>query len=160
MCMLWTKLIETKRDALDGVLLALRLALGVVMFPHGAQKMLGWFGGHGFSGTMYFFTTMMHIPAFFAVLAILAEFVGSILVILGALTRLAALAIAVNMVVAVLTVHLPNGFFMNWAGQQKGEGIEYFIYAITVGLALAVVGGGRFSLDALLAAKKNSCSPD
>lgn len=99
---------------------------------------------------------MMHIPAFLAVLAILAEFVGSILVILGALTRLAALAITANMLVAVFTVHLPNGFFMNWLGQQKGEGIEYFIYAITVGLVLVVVGAGRFSLDAFLADKKAS----
>lgn len=154
MCLV-SKLFGTKRDALDGVLLVLRLALGVVMFPHGAQKVLGWFGGYGFSATMHFFTGMMHIPAFFAVLAILAEFVGSILVIFGALTRLAALAITVNMLVAVFTVHLPNGFFMNWAGQQKGEGIEYFIYAITVGLVLTVVGGGRFSLDALVVKKKS-----
>jgi putative oxidoreductase len=144
-------LCATHRAALDGVLLVLRLALAVVIFPHGAQKVLGWFGGYGFAGTLHFFTTMMHIPAPLAVLAILAEFVGPILLVLGLFTRLGALAITVNMVVAVLTVHLANGFFMNWMGQQKGEGVEYFIYAITVGLILTVVGSGRFALDAALA---------
>lgn len=145
---------RTNRNALDGLLLILRLAMGIVMFPHGAQKMLGWFGGPGFSGTMQFFTGTAHIPAFFAVLAILAEFLGSIFLILGVLTRLAALAITTNMLVAVSTIHVHNGFFMNWSGQQKGEGMEYFIYAIAVGLTLIITGPGRFSLDAQLAGKE------
>src|ERR1700681_3025144 len=113
------RLFITQYGAFDALLLVLRLALAVVIFPHGAQKMLGWFGGYGFAGTMQFFTGMMHIPAFLAVLAILAKFLGSILVALGLLTRLASLAIVVNMVVAVATIHLRNGFFMNWSGQQK-----------------------------------------
>ncbi len=144
-------LFRTNRNALDGLLLLLRLAMGVVMFPHGAQKMLGWFGGPGFAGTMHFFTGMMHLPAFLAVLAILAEFVGSIFLILGVLTRLAALAITTNMLVAVSLIHVHNGFFMNWSGHQKGEGTEYFIYAIAVGLTLIITGPGRFSVDAQLA---------
>lgn len=139
----------------DVSLLILRLVAGVVMFPHGAQKMLGWFGGYGFAGTMHFFTSVMHIPPLFAVLAILAEFFAPILLIVGGLTRLAALGFAIDMLVAVIVVHAANnGFFMNWTGQQKGEGIEYFIYAIGVPLALVVSGAGRYSLDALFAGKK------
>ncbi len=143
----------------DTGLLILRLAAGIVMFPHGAQKLLGWFGGYGFAGTMQFFTGSMHIPALFALLAICAEFFGAILLIAGGLTRLAAFAIGVNMVVAVATVHYANGFFMNWTGQQKGEGIEYFIYAIAVLAVLVVYGGGRYSLDALIARKKEASTP-
>ncbi len=134
----------------DAALLVLRLAMGVVMFPHGAQKVLGWFGGYGFGPTMQSFTTVMHIPPFFAVLAILAEFAGSILLIFGVLTRLSALAISVNMLVAVVMVHHANGFFMNWTGQQKGEGIEYFIYALAVGIILVIAGPGRYSIDRLI----------
>lgn len=148
-------LFKTNRNALDGLLLILRLAMGVVMFPHGAQKMLGWFGGPGFAGTMHFFTGMAHIPSFLALLAILAEFLGSIFLIVGALTRLAAAAITTNMVVAVFLVHIHNGFFMNWSGQQKGEGVEYFIYAIAVGVTLIVTGAGRFSIDALFAGNQD-----
>jgi putative oxidoreductase len=145
------RLFITQYGALDAVLLVLRLALAVVIFPHGAQKMLGWFGGYGFAGTMQFFTGMMHIPAFLAVLAILAEFLGPILVALGFLTRLAALAIVANMVVAVATIHLQNGFFMNWSGQQKGEGMEFFVFAIVVGLVIAIAGPGKYALDARIA---------
>lgn len=127
-----------------------RLTLGIVMFPHGAQKALGWFGGYGFTGTMNFFTQQMHIPAPLAFLAITAEFAGSIGLIVGCLSRIAAFGIATNMVVAILTVHAANGFFMNWYGQQKGEGFEYHLLAI--GLALIVIfhGAGKASLDRLI----------
>ncbi len=130
-----------------------RLALGVVMFPHGAQKALGWFGGYGFSGTMSFFTGQMHIPALFAFLAIAAEFAGSIGLVTGFLSRLAAVGVAVNMLVAILSVHAANGFFMNWVGNQKGEGFEYHLLAI--GLALVVIrsGAGRWSIDRWLAGR-------
>jgi putative oxidoreductase len=148
-------LFGTRRDALDGVLLALRFALALVVFPHGAQKLFGWFGGYGFAGTLGFFTGTMHLPAFLGVLAILAEAIGPILVFIGVFTRLGALAIAVNMIVAVATVHLANGFFMNWTGQQKGEGIEYFIYAIVVALTLVIAGPGRYSVDARLAVPRD-----
>ena len=142
-------LFKTHRNLTDASLLVLRLAMGIVMFPHGAQKVLGWYGGYGFAGTMHAFTTMMHIPPFFAVLGILAEFLGSIFLIAGVLTRLSALAISVNMLVA-LTLAWPNGFFMNWFGNQKGEGIEYFIYALAVGIILIIAGPGRYSVDALV----------
>ncbi|MGZ3807298.1 MAG: DoxX family protein [Bacteriovorax sp.] len=131
----------------DMVLFVLRMVLGIVFFPHGAQKVLGWFGGPGFSGTMRFFTGQMHIPAIFAFLAILAEFGGSLCLIIGLLTRVAAFGIGVVMVVAVLTVHLPHGFFMNWGGNQSGEGFEYHLLALGIAIALVIGGGGAASLD-------------
>ncbi len=131
--------------------LAARLTLGLVMFPHGAQKALGWFGGYGFSGTMGFFTQSMHLPAPLAFLAIAAEFLGSLGLIVGLFSRLAALGIAANMVVAILTVHAANGFFMNWAGNQKGEGFEYHLLALGLALIVMVQGAGAASLDGLIA---------
>ena len=130
-----------------------RLTLGVVFFPHGAQKVLGWFGGYGFSGTMNFFTGSMHIPAVFAFLAILAEFAGALGLITGLLSRVAAFGIATNMVVAIVTVHGANGFFMNWFGNQKGEGFEYHLLAIGLALIVLIYGGGKASIDGLVARK-------
>jgi putative oxidoreductase len=130
-----------------------RLTLGIVMFLHGAQKVLGWFGGYGFSGTMNYFTQQMHIPAVFAVLAIAAEFLGSLGLITGFLSRVAAFGIAVNMIVAVQMVHGANGFFMNWFGNQKGEGIEYHILAIGLALIVIIYGAGKASVDAALAGR-------
>ena len=127
----------------------MRLVLGIVFFPHGAQKMLGWFGGFGFSATMGFFTHQ-GIPAIFAFLAIAAEFFGSLGLIVGFLTRIAAFGIMCNMVVAVATVHAPNGFFMNWSGQQKGEGFEFHLLVLGIGLALLIWGAGAASIDRLL----------
>lgn len=137
----------------DRVALLLRLVLGVVMFPHGAQKMLGWFGGYGFSGSMGFFTQQLHIPAFFGFLAIVAEFFGSLALLAGFATRVAAAGIFTNMVVAVLTVHASVGFFMNWSGQQAGEGYEYHLLAIGIALALIIRGGGTASVDRALTRK-------
>ena len=131
----------------------LRLALGLVMFPHGAQKVLGWFGGYGFEGTMGFFTGTLHIPAVFAFLAIAAEFGGSLLLLAGAATRVAALGLGVTMVVAALKVHVANGFFMNWYGNQAGEGFEYHILAAAIALALVITGGGKASVDEVLTKK-------
>jgi putative oxidoreductase len=137
----------------DNTLTLMRLILGIVFFLHGSQKMLGWFGGYGFSGTMQFFTGMMHIPAPLGVLAICAEFFGGIGLILGFLTRFAALGIAVNMMAAILLVHMANGPFMNWAGNQKGEGYEYHLLALALAIPLMVRGAGAFSVDGALAAK-------
>jgi putative oxidoreductase len=128
-----------------------RLALGLVMFPHGAQKALGWFGGYGYSGTMGFFTGTMHIPAVFAFLAIAAEFAGSIALILGAASRVASLGIAAVMTVAIATTHVANGFFMNWTGAQKGEGFEYHLLALALAVIVLVWGGGKASVDGRLA---------
>jgi putative oxidoreductase len=128
----------------------LRVALGIVLFVHGSQKMLGWFGGFGFSGTMGFFTHQMKIPAPFAFLAIAAEFFGGLGLILGFLSRIAAVGIAVEMFVAVAMVHAHNGFFMNWFGTQKGEGFEYHILAIAMAVAVTIRGAGALSLDGAL----------
>ena len=131
--------------------LILRVMLGIVMFPHGAQKLFGWFGGHGFAGTMSFFTDQRHIPAFFAFLAIIAESLGSMGLIIGLFTRVAAFGIMCNMVVAILMVHWPHGFFMNWAGKQKGEGFEYHLLVIGMCLALMISGAGKWSVDRTIA---------
>jgi putative oxidoreductase len=133
----------------------LRLVLGVVFFAHGAQKMLGWFGGYGFSGTMKAFTGMMHIPAPLAFLAIAAEFFGGLGLILGLLTRIAALGIAVNMVVAVAMLHRAFGFFMNWSGQQKGEGFEFHLLVLAIATFLMIRGAGAFSIDRIIAARRD-----
>jgi putative oxidoreductase len=139
----------------DWTLTLMRLVLGVIFFAHGAQKMLGWFGGNGFSGTMGFFTHS-GIPAPLAFLAIAAEFFGGMGLVVGLLSRVAALGIVVNMVVAVLTVHLPNGLFMNWTGAQKGEGFEYHLLAIAIGIAILVRGGGAVSMDRALSRAKSA----
>ena len=128
----------------------LRLTLGLVMFPHGAQKLLGWFGGHGFSGTMGFLTGQAGLPALVAFMVIVIEFFGSLALITGAFSRLAALGVIAVMVGAVATVHLPNGFFMNWTGAQAGEGFEFHLLAIGIALAIVVAGSGQFSIDRAL----------
>lgn len=141
-------LLGTERD--PGALIA-RLALAGVFFPHGAQKVLGWFGGYGLSGTYGFFTQQMGIPAPFALAAIFTEFLAPLALVLGIGSRLAALGIAAIMVVATLTVHLPHGFFMNWSGSQAGEGFEYHLLALALALVVIVKGGGLGALDARLA---------
>ncbi len=133
--------------------LVLRLALGVVMFPHGAQKVLGWFGGFGFAASMGMFTEKMHIPPLLAILVILAESAGSLGLISGLLTRVAAFGILCDMIGAVALVHWRNGFFMNWMGKQAGEGFEYHLLTIGMALALVLAGGGKFSLDRTIAAR-------
>lgn len=138
------KLFQTDDDA---ALLVLRVVLGVVFFPHGMQKLVGWFGGYGFAGSMDMFTTKLAIPAFFAFLAIMAEGLGSLGLITGFLTRIAAFGITVNMIVAVYLLHWQNGFFMNWFGNQKGEGFEYHLLVIAIGVALMIKGGGKWSVD-------------
>jgi putative oxidoreductase len=141
------KLIATDNDIATTIL---RLVLGVVFFAHGAQKMLGWFGGYGFSGTMGFFTGMMHIPAPLAFLAIAAEFFGGLGLIFGLLTRIAAFGIFCNMVVAVAMVHHNFGLFMNWTGAQKGEGYEFHLLAMVIATFLMIRGAGAASVDRLL----------
>ncbi len=121
-----------------------RITLGLVMFPHGAQKLLGWFGGYGFTGTMGFFTEQMGIPYVLGLLVVIAEFFGALALMAGVATRLAAFGIGTTMAVAALMTTLPNGFFMNWYGMQEGEGFEYHILAVGMALALMVVlGVGR-----------------
>ena len=131
--------------------LVLRLTLGLVMFPHGAQKLLGWYGGFGFSGTMGFFTETMHLPWIVALLVIVGEFFGSLGLIAGLLTRVTAASFMVIMLGAITTAHLQNGFFMNWLGKQQGEGYEYHLLVIGMNLALLVTGAGKWSVDKLIA---------
>jgi len=144
---MFRKLINTTDDP---VITILRLVLGVVFFAHGAQKALGWFGGFGFSATMGFFTQGLHIPAPFAFLAICAEFLGSIGLILGLVGRIAAFGIACIMMVAVAMVHWQFGFFANWLGNQKGEGFEYHILVLAIALVIIIKGSGAFSIDRAL----------
>ncbi|MBA4372756.1 MAG: hypothetical protein C0402_07805 [Thermodesulfovibrio sp.] len=128
-------------------LLVLRVLLAVVFFPHGAQKVLGWFGGNGFSVTMGFFVDKAGIPWILAFLAILAESAGVLALFTGMGTRIAALGIAVNMVICAAGNHVQHGFFMNWMGKQQGEGFEFHILAVAISLALIISGGGKWSLD-------------
>ncbi len=144
---MFRKLIQT--DA-DPVATLLRLTLGLVIFPHGAQKALGLFGGYGFTGTMGFFTGQMHIPALFAFLAIAAESAGSLGLISGTLTRVAAFGVFCNMLVATVLVHWKVGFFMNWYGSQQGEGYEYHLLAMGLAVAVMIRGGGAASVDRAL----------
>lgn len=128
--------------------LFLRVALGIMMFPHGAQKLLGWFGGYGFTGSMGYFTGSVGTPWVVGLLVILGEFFGSLLLLAGFGTRFAAASLAVIMLGAAWQLR-GNGFFMNWFGNQKGEGVEFFILAVGIATALVVTGAGKWSVDSL-----------
>ncbi|MDE2491733.1 MAG: DoxX family protein [Elusimicrobia bacterium] len=138
------KLLDTSDDWAPTVA---RLTLGTVFFAHGAQKVLGWWGGYGFAGTMHFFTAGMGIPAPLAFLAIMAEFLGGLGLLVGALSRIAAFGIFTNMAVAIATVHRHFGFFMNWFGNQKGEGYEYHLLAMALAVVIMIRGAGALSVD-------------
>jgi putative oxidoreductase len=145
-----------KTDTDNSMLTVQRALLGAVMFGHGAQKLLGWFGGYGFEGTMKFFTDTLHIPAPLAVLVILGESIGALLLIAGLGTRIAAFGISAVMVGAVLTMHGSVGFFMNWYGNQAGEGYEYHLLALALSVPLMIAGGGRYALDSWVRARLNA----
>ena len=147
------KLLATDNSLATAIL---RLVLGVVFFAHGAQKMLGWFGGNGYSGTMRFFTGSLHIPAVFAFLAIAAEFLGGLGLIAGFLTRIAAFGIFSTMVVAIAMVHRGFGFFMNWSGTQKGEGFEYHLLVLAMTAFLMLRGAGAYSVDRAISSTARS----
>ena len=119
-----------------------------MILPHGLQKTVGLFGGYGFKGSMGYLTGTVGAPWIFALLAILAESVGAIMLIAGFGTRVAAIGVGGVMLVAAAQ-HLPNGFFMNWFGNQKGEGIEFHLLALGIVVGLLILGGGRFSVDRL-----------
>lgn len=136
-------LLSTKDDT--GAFIA-RIILGIVILPHGLQKLLGMFGGDGFSATVDYFVGS-GIPAFVAILIIIGESFGALGLILGFLSRIAALGITLIMLGAIFMVHLPNGFFMNWFGSKAGEGYEYHILAVGLGLIVLIKGGGLWSVD-------------
>ena len=127
-----------------------RVILGCVMFPHGAQKLFGWFGGFGFTNTMTYFTQTAGLPWIIAFLIVMGESLGSLGLILGFFTRLSALGLICIMVGAIITVHIPNGFFMNWFGKQAGEGFEYHLLVIGMSIPLLINGGGKYSVDVLI----------
>jgi putative oxidoreductase len=140
------RLMSTNNDV---ALTSLRVVLGMVFFAHGAQKMLGWFGGFGFHATIGAFTHM-GMPAPMALLIMCTEFFAGLGLLVGLLTRIASLGVAGLMIGAIFMVHLPNGFFMNWMGTQKGEGIEFHLLALAIAAALLLRGAGAFSLDRAL----------
>ena len=144
------RLFQTNNDYTG---LFLRLTIGLVLFPHGAQKLLGWFGGYGFTGTMHFFTDTKGLPWLVGFLVIIIEFVGSLLLLLGVGSRILAAAVAVLSVGIIFTSHVQNGFFMNWFGNQQGEGYEYFLLLIGLSIALLINGSGKLSVDELLSNK-------
>lgn len=140
-------------DTHNSMLTLQRVLLGAVMFPHGAQKLLGWYGGYGFDGTMKFLTDTVHLPAPIALLVILAESLGALLLIVGLGTRVAALGISAVMLGAVFTTHESVGFFMNWYGNQPGEGYEYHLLALALSVPLVIAGGGRYAVDSWVRAR-------
>ncbi len=147
---MWKKLVNTDNDVAP---LVLRVVLGIVFFFHGMQKLTTMYGGYGFSGTMGFFETKLGVPAVFAFFAVMAEGIGWAGLIAGLLTRVAAFGITINMIVAVYMLHWQNGIFMNWFGNQKGEGFEYHLLVIAIGIALMLKGGGALSIDRALTKK-------
>ncbi len=130
----------------------LRVMMGLVMFPHGAQKLLGWYGGMGFSKTIEMFTGN-GMPWIVAFLVIICESVGMLSLIAGFFTRFCAASLVVIMLGAIGLVHLQHGFFMNWFGKQAGEGYEYHLLVIAICTALTLTGGGRASVDGMIAKK-------
>ena len=143
---LLSSLVDTSDSVAPTVL---RLALGIMILPHGLQKTVGWFGGYGFTGSMGYLTGTVGAPWIFAFLAILAESVGGLMLITGLGTRLAAVGVGGVMLVAA-SQHWANGFFMNWFGNQKGEGVEFHLLALGIVVALLITGGGRYSIDSKL----------
>lgn len=149
------KIIETNPN--NRLALIARLALGLTIFPHGAQKLLGWFGGYGFNGTMGFFTTQVHLPYIVGLLFILIEFFGSLFLIFGFLTRISAIGFIGIYSGAIAIVHAANGFFMNWNAQPgKGEGWEYFIMLFGLAIIVLISGAGKASVDAAIVKNYNN----
>jgi len=132
----------------------IRIVLGLILFPHGAQKMLGWFGGYGFNGTMGFLTGTAGLPWIMAFLVVAIEFFGAIALIVGFATRIVAVGIISLFTGIIATSHLQNGFFMNWYGNLKGEGYEFHLLIIGMAIALLVSGAGKWSVDYALQKKK------
>jgi len=130
--------------------LILRITVGAIMFPHGAQKLLGLFGGYGYSATMNFFMETLKLPAFISFLVIMIEFFGAVGLITGFASKLWALFMIIIMMGAIFTTNYKNGFFMNWFQTQGGEGYEYHLLVIGMCLALLFTGSGICSLDGLI----------
>jgi len=128
----------------------LRLVPGIVVFAHGVQKMLGWFGSYGFAGAIGFPTEALHRPSAIAAFAIAAEFFGGLGLIVGFLTRVVAAGIAVNVAVDILMVDSNDGFSMNWSGAQNRAGFDCHLLALAIALFLMLQGAGSASVDRVL----------
>ncbi len=134
----------------------MRLAVGIMILPHGMQKTLGWFGGNGFDGQLAYWATKYGLPTALSVLAIVAETAGGLGLILGCLTRIAAFGVFCNMLVAIFMVAGKFGFFMNWSGKQGGEGYEMHILALGLLIPIMARGAGALSVDRLLASAQST----
>lgn len=134
----------------NGGLSIARLTLGLVLFPHGAQKLLGLFGGYGYSATMESLTTQMNLPGIVAFSVIMIEFFGSISLVLGFFSRFWAIALIGMFTGIIVTTQIEHGFFMNWFGNQAGEGFEFSLLIIGLALSVVVNGSGKWSIDALI----------
>ena len=139
-----------KTNNQDVAAVVARLFIGVVILPHGFQKLLGLFGGYGFSATIDFFSSAMGIPAPIGFLIIMAESFGALFLIVGFLSRLSAFGIFLIMLGAIFLAHFPHGFFMNWFGNQQGEGFECHLLALGLSLIVLINGGGKWSLDDII----------
>ena len=146
---MFQKLVQTSNDF---TLTFARLILGIVFFAHGAQKMLGWFGGWGFSGTVGGFAKM-GFPVALAYFVIFVEFFGALSMIFGLLSRLGGLGITALMIGAILSVHIHNGFYMNWMNMKKGEGYEFHLLAIALAVLILIRGAGALSIDRAISPK-------
>lgn len=134
-------------------LLLLRVTIGVVLGAHGVQKAFGWFGGFGWDNTIGYFESV-GLPVFLGALVILVETLGALLLILGFAGRINAAAMVIVMAGAFFIDHLPNGFYMNWFAEKRGEGFEFDILFWAIGLVITFKGSGAFSVDRLIAAQK------
>ncbi|MEJ7739901.1 MAG: DoxX family protein [Chitinophagaceae bacterium] len=128
-----------------------RLTLGIVVFPHGAQKLLGWFGGHGFTDTLNAMTNLMHLPWIVAFLVIIIESLGALAVLMGVGTRFVAAALFIVFIGIILHSHIDNGFFMNWRMMpDQPEGFEFHLLIVGLCIILILAGGGKWSVDGAL----------
>lgn len=143
-------------NRIDTSLLLVRISLGIVVAAHGAQKLLGWFNGYGFTGTMHFFTHTIGLPYILGVLIIVAESLGMIALMAGLFNRLMAGSLIFIMVGAIFTTHSQFGFFMDWSGNQLGEGFEFHLLAIGLSAVILINGGGAYSLGHILIRKYQS----
>ena len=137
----------------------LRLTLGVVLLAHGLQKAFGWFGGFGWTNSIHYFTNTVGLPYILAAFVILIETVGAFLLIAGFAGRINAALMGIVIIGAFFQDHLPNGFYMNWFGNHKGEGFEFDILFVAIALVLTLKGSGAFSIDRLLTGKNEKERP-
>lgn len=138
----------------DAVVALARIVLGAILIPHGLQHLTGAWGGPGLEGTTAFFTGVLQLPAVSIPFVIGTELIGGALLILGILGRAMAAAAALMIAGAAVTVHLPHGFFMNWFGNQGGEGFEYHLLFLALTAVVVRHGSGAWSVDSVLTSRR------